>query len=115
MGDLFDGSSTVGLVNASRYDTLLCLVSNVPAIPHDDSPEPALRMIPGQRPIDALPEPVHLGLATVADVPAVAVPAGTTTTSLPVGIQAVAPYLEDRIAIDVGRHIERVVGRLTRS
>jgi Asp-tRNA(Asn)/Glu-tRNA(Gln) amidotransferase A subunit family amidase len=38
-----------------------------------------------------------------------------TPTNLPAGVQVVAPYLEDRTAIDIGRHIEHVVGRLTRN
>ncbi|MGB8380366.1 MAG: amidase family protein [Dermatophilaceae bacterium] len=46
-----------------------------------------------------------------SDQPAVAVPAGLTDTGLPVGVQVVAPYLEDRTAIDFARHIEATVGR----
>jgi amidase len=38
------------------------------------------------------------------------VPAGRTRHGLPVGVQVVGPYLEDRTVIDVARHIERAVG-----
>ena len=94
------------------YDALLCPVSNVAAIPHDDSPEPALRTIEvNGHPAPYLSQAVWSGLATVADLPAVAVPAGLTDTGLPVGVQVVAPYLEDRTAIDIARHIEATVGR----
>ena len=98
----------------NQYDALLCPVSNVLAIFHDDSPQPALRTIlVNGRPTPYLSQSNWSGLATVADLPAVAVPAGLTTANLPVGVQVVAPYLEDRTAIDIARHIERVVGRLT--
>lgn len=100
----------------NRYDALLCPVSNVPPISHDDSPEPALRTIlVNGRSTPYMSQSIWSGLATVADLPAVAVPAGMTTTNLPVGVQVVAPYLEDRTAIDIGRSIEHVVGRLTRN
>lgn len=38
-----------------------------------------------------------------------------TTSNLPAGVQVVAPYLEDRTAIDIGRHVEQIVGRLIRN
>ena len=98
----------------NQYNALLCPVSNVPAISHADSPQAALRTIlVNGRPTPYLSQSIWSGLATVADLPAVAVPAGLTTANLPVGVQVVAPYLEDRTAIDIGRHIERVAGRLT--
>jgi amidase len=97
----------------TRYDALLCPVSNVPALPHDDSRDPALRTISvNGRPTPYLSQSIWSGLATVADLPAVAVPAGLTSTRLPVGVQVVAPYLEDRTAIDIARHIEQAIGRL---
>lgn len=65
------------------------------------------------RPTPYLSHSIWSGLVIVADLLAVAVPAGLTTANLPVGVQVVAPYLEDQTAIDIGRHIERVVGRLT--
>jgi amidase len=33
-----------------------------------------------------------------------------TRTGLPVGVQIVGPYLEDRTAIDVARQFERILG-----
>jgi amidase len=35
---------------------------------------------------------------------------GRTRDGLPVGIQVVAPYLEDRTAVDVARRMAEVVG-----
>ena len=50
------------------------------------------------------------GLAGGAYLPAAVVPVGRTSDGLPVGMQVVAPYLEDRTAIDVARQIERLLG-----
>ncbi|MGV1008407.1 MAG: hypothetical protein ACOYBY_07340 [Dermatophilaceae bacterium] len=47
----------------------------------------------------------------MADLPAVAVPAGLADIGLLVGVHVVAPYLEDRTAIDIARHVEAAVGR----
>jgi amidase len=38
------------------------------------------------------------------------VPVGRTASGLPVGIQIVGPYLEDRTTLAVGRLIEEVLG-----
>jgi amidase len=53
---------------------------------------------------------VWAGLAGVAYLPAAVAPVGFTGAGLPVGVQIVAPYLEDRTAIDVARHVESVLG-----
>ena len=76
----------------NHYDALLRPVSNVPAISHDDSPEPSRRtiLVNGQS-APYLSQSIWSGLATVADLPAVAVPAGITTSNLPTGVQVVAP------------------------
>jgi amidase len=46
----------------------------------------------------------------VAHLPVVVAPVGLTAAGLPVGIQIVAPHLEDRTAIDVAARITEVVG-----
>jgi amidase len=38
------------------------------------------------------------------------VPVGRTQQGLPVGMQIVGPYLEDRTKLAVARHIERLLG-----
>jgi len=50
------------------------------------------------------------GLAGAAHLPAAVVPVGRTREGLPVGMQVVAPHLEDRTAVDVARRIAHVVG-----
>jgi amidase len=38
------------------------------------------------------------------------VPVGRTASGLPVGIQIVGPYLEDRTTLAVGRLVEQLLG-----
>ena len=92
-------------------DALLMPVAVVPAIPHDHSEPLARREIPtdgGSRPyLDMFG---WVGLATVAYLPATVVPVGRTPADLPVGIQIVGPYLEDRTTLAVARRIEELLG-----
>jgi amidase len=43
-------------------------------------------------------------------LPATVVPVGLTAAGLPVGIQIVGPYLEDRTTLAVARCIEELLG-----
>jgi amidase len=93
------------------HDVLLCPVMPMAAIPHDQTPDVDARtiVVNGER------RPYGdqfswLQAIGVAHLPAVVAPVGVTAAGLPVGIQIVAPYLEDRTAIDVAKHIAEVVG-----
>jgi amidase len=92
-------------------DALLMPVAVVPAIPHDHSEPFAARTIQSQsgtRPYMDLFG--WVGLATVAYLPATVVPVGRTPAGLPVGIQIVGPYLEDRTTLAVARQVEKLLG-----
>ena len=93
------------------FDVLLTPVSPVAAIAHDHTGDVFSRTITvngSARPY--VEQGVWTGLARVAYLPAAVAPFGRTTGGLPVGVQVIAPYLEDRTAIDVARHIERHLG-----
>ena len=47
-------------------------------------------------------------------LPVAAVPVGMATDALPVGVQVVGPYLEDRTVIDLAGRIAEVVGGFVR-
>jgi amidase len=94
-----------------RVDVLLMPVNQVAAVPHDQS-EPmsgrVVRVNGEDRPyFDLL---AWIGVATLTHHPATAVPIGRTEAGLPVGLQVVGPYLEDRTTIDFARRLGEVVG-----
>ena len=52
-----------------------------------------------------------MGLTGVSYLPATAIPVGTTSEGLPVGLQIAGPYLEDRTPLAVARALaERLEG-----
>jgi amidase len=90
---------------------LLMPVAVVAAIAHDHSEPFIERTIPvdgGSR--SYLDLFGWVGLPTVAYLPATAVPVGRTSAGLPVGVQVVGPYLEDRTTLAAARCIEEVLG-----
>ena len=92
-------------------DALIMPVAVVPAIPHDHSEPLGGREIrAGGRSRPYLDMFGWIALATVAYLPATVVPIGLTAAGLPVGIQIVGPYLEDRTTLAAARCIEHVIG-----
>jgi amidase len=92
-------------------DALLMPVSVVPAIAHDHSEPFTDRVIPtgsGSRPYTDMFG--WIALATLTYLPATVVPVGLTAQGLPVGLQIVGPYLEDRTTLAVARHVEKLLG-----
>jgi amidase len=95
------------------YDVLLCPVTPGVAIPHDHRYGPFIifRDMPsanGRRPyMDQL---VWVGAVGMAYLPATVAPIGRTERGLPVGVQIVGPYLEDRTPIDVARRLASIAG-----
>jgi amidase len=82
-----------------------------PAFPHDHNPEQGKRHID----IDGtlypyLDQMVWPGLATVAGLPATAAPIDHSETGLPIGVQIIGPYLEDRTTIRFAELVEREFG-----
>jgi len=97
------------------WDVLLTPVNVVPAIPHDQSEPFAGRTIV----VNGAPRPYAdlfgwVALPTMAWLPVTVVPAGRTAGGLPVGVQVVGPYLEDRTPLAVARHLLALVGGVQR-
>jgi amidase len=93
------------------YDALLCPVTPTVAIPHDHNPDRDARtIVVNGRTRPYGDQSVWLEAIGVVHLPAVVAPVGVTAAGLPVGMQIVAPYLEDRTAIDVARRIAEVCG-----
>ncbi|MFV1365031.1 amidase family protein [Mycolicibacterium elephantis] len=95
-------------------DALLMPITVVPAVKHDHHEPFIERLIPfGNENRSYFDLFGWVGLATVAYLPATAVPVGRTAGGLPVGVQVVGPFLEDRTTLTVARHIERLRGGFT--
>jgi amidase len=95
-------------------DVLLCPVSRVAAFPHDHQAI-GNRVLPinnrDETCVDALLP--WVGLTCVSYLPATVAPIGFTPEGLPVGVQIVGPYLEDRTPIHVAKLMEDVTGGFT--
>ena len=92
-------------------DALLMPVAMVSAIPHDHSepfPNRVIRVDGADRPYTDLM--AWIALATLTHLPATVVPVGRTASGLPVGIQIVGPYLEDRTTLAVAHLVEELLG-----
>ena len=93
------------------FDAVICPVMPTPAYPHDHSPEQEIRRID----VDGkeYPYPDQLawpGIATLPGLPATAIPLGLSPEGLPVGVQIVGPWLEDRTPLKLAELIEREFG-----
>jgi amidase len=93
------------------FDAVICPVMPTPAYPHDHSPDQATRHID----IDGKDYPYSdqlawSGIATLPGLPATAIPIGLSPAGLPVGVQIVGPWLEDRTPLRLAELIEREFG-----
>ena len=94
------------------HDILLAPSFGVPPFPHDHSPMAGRTMdVDGEK----LTYFQNTWSTTfgVAYLPAASVPVGLTNDGLPVGVQVVGPYLEDRTVLAAAAAIEEVLGGFT--
>ena len=103
-----------------RHDLILCPIMPTVAFPHDHSgsgPGHIAQYARTHR-VDgkAIPYLNGLqwpGLATVANLPATALPTGRRIDGLPMGLQAIGPYLEDRTPLRFAQFVEEALGGFT--
>jgi amidase len=93
------------------FDAVICPVMPTPAFPHDHSPEQEKRRIA----IDGkdFPFPDQMAWQSVGNLtglPATAIPIGLSPEGLPIGVQIVGPWLEDRTPLKLAELIERQFG-----
>ena len=94
-----------------EWDVVICPVMPTPAFPHDHSQPQRMRRIEfdgDSHPYDD--QIVWAGIANLTGLPATAVPIGLSDTGLPIGVQILGPYLEDRTTIAFAGLIEREFG-----
>jgi len=103
-----------------EWDVLLAPAYFAPAYPHHEVPWPGTPESI-RRTLDVNGRPVlhELGLfypsvATLAGQPATAFPVGLTRGGLPIGLQAIGPYLEDRTPLRFAALLSREIGGFRR-
>jgi amidase len=94
----------------ARFDVLLAPVSPATALAHDERPFEERRIRLRGREYPYLQQAFWCSLATVAALPAAVVPAGVAADGLPVGVQIIAPFLRDYVALECARTVEKVCG-----
>jgi amidase len=89
------------------FDVLLCPVARIAAHPHNRM-DPWSRLVPCNGEDEDYMDVIMSwnSLSTAADLPATAAPVGFTPAGLPVGIQIIGPYLEDRTPIQFAMLLE---------
>jgi amidase len=100
-----------------RYDVILCPIMPTVAFPHDHSGNGPGHIAQYSRTVtvDGRPCPYlnglqWPGLATVANLPATAIPTGKRIDGLPMGVQVIGPYLEDRTTLRFAQLAEQALG-----
>jgi amidase len=93
-----------------EWDLVICPILPTTAFPHDDAEM-------GERTIDVDGQRISYGLqalwsgpATLSDLPATAMPIGVGSSGLPVGVQIIGPYLEDRTPLVFAQLAQREFG-----
>jgi amidase len=95
----------------TRYDAVLAPISPTVAIPHDHSfPMSQRRIIVAGASRPYTDQMRWMGLFGVSYLPATAVPIATHSSGLPIGLQVVGPFAEDRTALKVAGLIEEITG-----
>lgn len=93
------------------FDAVICPIMPTPAYPHDHSPDQEQRriLIDGEPHIytDQLAWP---GIATLPGLPSTAIPTGFAPDGLPLGVQIVGAWIEDRTPLKLAELIEREFG-----
>jgi len=91
-----------------EWDVVAAPVYGVAAFPHDDRPQVERTLIidgSATRYMDQIAWP---GVATFPHLPATSVPIARTAEGMPIGVQLIGPYLEDRTTIHLAGLLEHV-------
>jgi len=94
-----------------EWDVVLCPTMPTSAFPHDHSmPYSARRIEIDGKEYPYFDQLVWPEIATTPGLPATAAPIDRSETGLPIGVQIVGPYLEDRTTIAFAALVEREFG-----
>ncbi len=93
-----------------NFDVLLCPVVNTLPFAHDQRPLHERTLDINGVDVPYMDVTAWAGLGGVAYLPATVVPVGQSREGLPIAVQIIGPYLEDRTALAFARHIEDLMG-----
>jgi amidase len=96
-----------------EVDVVLCPPMPTVAFPHDHSPQFARQLDIDGTKVPYNDQSVWAGIATLNGLPATTAPIGRSDDGLPIGVQIVGSYLEDRTTITFAGLIEREFGGFT--
>jgi len=95
------------------FDAVICPVMPTPAYPQDHhEPQEERRILIDGKPYPYVDQLVWPGIATLPGLPSTAIPV-SIADGLPVGVQIVGPWLEDRTPLKLAELIEREFGGFT--
>ncbi|HWE95107.1 MAG TPA: amidase [Tepidisphaeraceae bacterium] len=96
-----------------EWDVLLTPMSIVPAFAHTSVPNGDRRFTIAGRETEFEYLSFYPGMATLCGQPGTAFPAGFTSAGLPIGLQAIGPFLEDRTPLRFAQLLEKEFGGFT--
>lgn len=95
----------------AAFDVVLCPPMPTPAFPHDHAKERFKRVLDiDGRKVPYFEQIVWISMATLLGLPATAAPIGRSEGGLPIGVQIIGPYLEDRTTMAFAGLVERELG-----
>jgi len=92
------------------FDVILAPITPIPAFEHTTLPADQRRLKAGGRDLDFEHMSFFPSLATLCGLPVTVFPAGFTRDGLPIGLQAIGRWLEDRTTIAFAKAIEQERG-----
>ena len=92
------------------FDVVLAPAHGSLAYPHDDSDPGSRTLLLNGAATPYFDQLAWPGIATLAHLPATAAPVGISAGGLPIGVQIIGPYLEDRTAIAFAGLLEQAFG-----
>lgn len=96
-----------------EFDVVLCPIMPTTAFAHDHSEMATRRIKVDDQDISYGDQTMWAGMATVTGLPATTMPIGLSEDGLPIGMQIVGPYLEDRTHLTFASLAEREFGGFT--
>ena len=93
-----------------EWDVVLSPVMPTVAFPHDHRDMAERHILVDGRPVPYGDQPMWASMATLTGQPATAMPIGLSPEGLPIGMQILGPYLEDRTTLTFAHLVERELG-----